>query len=169
MVASSDEQRGSPLSVLDTQFQFSAFIFRTSLSPPSRHSASALAISKRAGSHAAACPPRRTCSLGQSLVGKRIAVPYNFVISDDYSGCYADAIVLAVSPRGCLVELAGERQWRSEAFVRQWMIEEDQLVCAFDGLATSTTNSSTASPECARSTCLTYVVSMNDCVHDSQT
>jgi hypothetical protein len=70
-------------------------------------------------------------------VGKRIAVPYHLVISDDHSGCFADATVLAVSLRGCLVVLAGEQQWHSESFIRQWMISEDQLVCALEAFATT--------------------------------
>jgi len=85
--------------------------------------------------------------LGQHLVGKRIAVPYCLVIEDDHSGCFADATVLAVSLRGYLVELAGEQQWHSESFIQQWMIPEDQLVCTFEALATSETDTALSSPD----------------------
>jgi len=72
-----------------------------------------------------------------ALLGRRIAVPYRLVIEDDYSGCLADAIVLVVSQRGCLVKLGGEDQWHPESFIRQWMVAEDMLVWAFGGFNTT--------------------------------
>jgi hypothetical protein len=116
-------------------------------------------ISKRGGAPRwPLSPSRARLPSGQHLVGKRIAVPYHFVIADDNSGCFADATVLAVSLRGCLVLLAGEQQWHSESFIRQWMVAEDQLICEFEAFDTSEADAALSSPDAMPSPPLTSSV-----------
>jgi len=61
-----------------------------------------------------------------NYVGRTISVPYSLIISDDYSGCSCESVVLEKASRGYLVTLAGEPSWQTESFIRQWLCSSQQ-------------------------------------------
>lgn len=76
-----------------------------------------------------------------SLIGRIISVPYSLIIDDDHSGCTCESVVYDKGSRGYLVVLAGEKLWKSESFIRQWLCPTGQHTpTAFMGGEDSGTN-----------------------------
>ena len=64
------------------------------------------------------------------LVGRLVAVPYNLIIPDDWSGCCCDGKVVAVERSRCLVRFQSEEAWYPTASVRRWLMPDVDPLCA---------------------------------------
>ena len=64
------------------------------------------------------------------LIGRLVAVPYNAVIPDDWSGCCCDGKVVNVERSRCLVRFDTEEQWYPTASVRRWLVPDVDPLCA---------------------------------------
>lgn len=88
------------------------------------------------------------------LIGRRVAVPYHYYISDDESGCCCDGTVIAVGDsRGGLVSLVTEEgttqaeQWHPISLIRRWLQPEvDPLCTLMDQLPSISPESSRPPP-----------------------